>query len=239
MTMTKTTPAAHDKERLALQGGMKAVSTLEGKGEPKIGIAEFMSVAERFGFSAPTLRKIRAAVTAEDWGAGPFLANYYSGLKESKVQAFERAAREIFGVRYAIGTSSGTGALHSAFVGVGVKPGTEVICAAVGFFATAAAVVQAGGVPVFCDVDASMSIDPKKISALVTPRTVAIATTCVMGSVPDMTAVMKVARRHKLKVVEDCAQSCGAQVKGRYVGTFGDVGIFSIAAYKTVGAGEG
>jgi len=73
-----------------------------------------MAVAKRFGFSRRTLAAIRAAVTAEDMGEGPFLANYYSGLKETSVQAFERTARELFGVRYAIGTSSGTGALHAA-----------------------------------------------------------------------------------------------------------------------------
>jgi len=175
----------------------------------------------------------------EDWGTGPFLANYYSGLKESCVQSFERSAREVFGVHHALGISSGTAALHSSFVAAGVGPGTEVICSAIGFFATAAAVVQAKGVPVFCDVDESLSIDPTKIEALITPRTVVIAPTHVMGSVCDMKAVMRVAAKHKLKVVEDCAQSCGAKQGGRYVGTFGDLGCFSISAYKIVGGGEG
>ncbi|MDP6357527.1 MAG: DegT/DnrJ/EryC1/StrS family aminotransferase, partial [Planctomycetota bacterium] len=145
-------------EQLALQGGMKAVSGIEGKGEPKIGAEEFMSIAERFGLSEETLAKIRDAVEAEDWGGGPFLANYYCGLPESRVQAYERTARELFGSPFAIGVSSGTGALHSAFVAAGVKPGTEVICPAIGFYATAAAVGMAGGVPVFCDVDNSMTM---------------------------------------------------------------------------------
>ena len=223
----------------SLQGSMKAVSRTERKGEPKIGVEEFMSVAERFGFSPATLRRIREAVEQEEWGEGPFLANYYSGLPQTKVQAFEQAAREIFGVPYAIGVSSGTAALHSAFVAVGVGPGTEVICPAIGFFATAAAVVTSGGVPVFCDVDESLGIDPAKIESLVNERTVAIAPTCVMGSVCDMEGVMAVARRHNLKVVEDCAQSCGATFAGRYVGTIGDIGCFSISAYKIVGGGEG
>ena len=80
------------EQRLALHGSQKAVTSIEGKGRPKIGVEEFMSLAERFGFSTPTITKIREAVNAEDWGGGPFLGNYYSGLKESKVQAFERAA---------------------------------------------------------------------------------------------------------------------------------------------------
>jgi len=232
-------PKTKLEQKLALQGGMKAVSTIEGRGQPKIGVEEFMSVAERFGFSAQTLSKIREAVRGEDMGGGPFLANYYSDLKETKVQAFERLGRETFGAKYAIGVTSGTAALNCAFVAAGVGPGKEVICPAIGFFATAAAVVHSKGIPVFCDVDESMHLDPKKIEALITPRTVAIAPTHVAGSVCDMAAIMRIARKHKLKVIEDCAQSCGGKVKGKYVGTIGDLGCFSISAYKIVGGGEG
>jgi 8-amino-3,8-dideoxy-alpha-D-manno-octulosonate transaminase len=218
---------------------MRAVSTLQGHGKPKIGVEEFMSIAERFGFSKKSLVKIRQIVTKEEWGQGPFLANYYSGLKESKVQTFERRSREIFGVKHAIAVSSGTASLHCAFVAAGVGPGTEVICPAIGFMATSCAVVLAGGVPIFCDVDDSLTLNPKKIEAHITPRTVAIAPTCTLGNVYDMDPILKVARKHNLKVVEDCAQSCGATYKGRPVGTLGDLGCFSIAAYKIVGGGEG
>ena len=228
-----------DEMQRSLQSGMKAVSRTETKGEPKIGVDEFMSVAERFGFSGRALERIREVIEEEEWGEGPFLANYYSGLAQTKVQAFEETARQILGVPYAIGVSSGTAALHSAFVAVGVGPGTEVICPAIGFFATAAAVVTSGGVPVFCDVDESLGIDPGKIEPLINERTVAIAPTHVMGSVCAMDRIMAVARKHKLRVVEDCAQSCGARFKGQYVGTFGDIGCFSISAYKIVGGGEG
>lgn len=227
------------KQKLALQGGLRAVGSIEGKGKPKIGVEEFMSVAERFGFSKAALKKIRSVVAAEKMGSGPFLANYYSNLKETKVQGFERIGRETFGTRHAIGVSSGTAALHSAFVAVGVGPGKEVICPAIGFYATAAAIVTAKGIPVFCDVDESLAMDPAKIEAVITPRTVAMVPTHIMGSVCDMGAIMKIARRHKLKVVEDCAQSCGGTFKGRLVGTFGDMGCFSISAYKIVGGGEG
>jgi len=227
------------EQQLALNGGMKAVTRIAGKGQPKIGVDEFISVAERFGFSAAALAQFRAVAEAEALGDGPFLANYYSNLKETKVQAFERLARQLFDVGYAVATSSGTGALHAAFVAAGVGPGTEVICPAIGFFATAAAVVQAKGIPIFCDVDHSMMMDPTRVEALITPRTVAIAPTHCMGGVCDMPAIMKVARRHKVKVVEDCAQACGGKVRGRYVGTYGDLGCFSISAYKIVGGGEG
>lgn len=226
-------------QQSALAGNLQAVTRIEGKGEPKIGIDEFMSVAERFGFGPETLAGIRDVVSREPLDTGPFLANYYANLSQTKVQAFQELACETFGVRHAIGVSSGTGALHAALVAAGVGPGTEVICPAIGFFATAAAVVMANGVPVFCDVDASLSMDPAKIVPLITDRTVAIAPTCVMGSVPDMDPIMAVARQHGLKVVEDCAQSCGGRYRGRYVGTIGDIGCFSISAYKIVGGGEG
>ncbi len=232
-------PKSKREQQLALQGGMKAVTKIEGKGKPKIGVDEFMSVAERFGWSSDTLSRIREAVDAEEIGGGPFLANYYSGLPQTKVQAYEELARKTFGSKYAIGVTSGTAALNCAFVAAGVGPGKEVICPAVGFFATAAAVVHSKGVPVFCDIDESMGLDPKKLEALIGPRTVAIAPTHVMGTVCNMPAIMKIARKHKLKVIEDCAQSCGGKVKDKFVGTIGDIGIFSISAYKIVGGGEG
>jgi len=226
-------------EKLGLRGGLKAVSSIVGRGEAKIGKEEFIELASRFGISAPTLEKIRAALAKEDMGEGPFLANYYSGLKVTCNDKMAKAAREVFGVKYAIPVSSGTGALHSAFIAVGVGPGKEVICPAIGFIATASAVVMAKGVPVFCDVDESMHMDPAKIEELITPRTVAIAPTAVMGGVYDMGGIMKIARKHKLRVVEDVAQSAGGMFKGRYLGTIGDVGCFSISAYKTAGGGEG
>jgi 8-amino-3,8-dideoxy-alpha-D-manno-octulosonate transaminase len=232
-------PDARSVQQKNLQDGMKAVSGTEGQGEPKIGIDEFLSIAERFGYSGKTISAIRSLLEKEAIGAGPFLANYYSGLAESKVDAYQRVAREVFRSKYAIGTSSGTGALHAAFVAAGVGPGTEVICPAIGFVATAAAVVLAKGVPVFCDVDRSLAIDPAKIEALITKRTVAIAPTHVMGSVCDMASIMAIARKHGLAVVEDAAQSSGATYRGKHVGTIGDLGAFSISAYKISGGGEG
>ncbi|MBT3375928.1 MAG: aminotransferase class V-fold PLP-dependent enzyme [Lentisphaerae bacterium] len=227
------------EQRLALQGGLKAVSGVEGHGKPKIGVDELMAVVERFGLSSDAMAGIRDIAEADTWGGGPFLANYYSGLDESKVQAFERCGREIFGSTYALGTNSGTAALHCAFTAVGVGPGKEVICPAIGFFATAAAVVQAKGIPVFCDVDQSLCMDPAKIEALITPRTVALAPTHLRGVVCDMDGIMAVARKHGLRVVEDVAQACGGRCGDEYAGTIGDVGCFSISAYKIVGGGEG
>ena len=227
-------------QALALHGGPPAFPGMVGRPQPKIGVEEFMSLAERFGFSQATLDRIHQAVTDEEWGNGPNLARYATAHPpQTKGVAFEALARERFGVKYALGVSSGTAALHCAFVAAGVGPGTEVIVPAIGFYATAGMVVAAKGVPIFCDVDESLGIDPTKIEQLITRRTVAIAPTHVMGSVCNMEAIMAIAHKYNLKVIEDCAQSPGGKVGGRDVGTWGDLGCFSISAYKIIGGGEG
>jgi 8-amino-3,8-dideoxy-alpha-D-manno-octulosonate transaminase len=124
-------------------------------------------------------------------------------------------------------------------VAVGAGPGKDVIVPAMGFMATAAAVALCGATPVFCDVDESMQLDPDKLEACITPDTAAVAPTHHWGGVADMEAIMAIARKHQIKMVEDCAQSPGAKYKGRFVGTIGDAGCFSISAYKIIGGGEG
>ena len=234
---------AKQMKQLAINGGPKAFRKMTGKPQPKIGAEDFMSVVERFGLKPAVERRIRALVSDDSFrGNGPNLARYYTAFPNDvppKGVQFEQLACRKFGVKHALGISSGTGALHAAFVGVGVGPGTEVICPGLGFAATSFAVTLAGGVPIFCDVDESMQIDPTRIEALITPRTVAVAPTHHWSNVADMAPVMKIARKHKLKVVEDCAQGPGAKYRGKYVGSIGDVGCFSISAYKIIGAGEG
>lgn len=227
-------------QTLAIHGGPKAFPAVEGKMQHKIGVEEFLSVAERFGFSPEALARIQAVVSDDDLAPSPHLGRYYSNYpKETKGAAFQRLACELFGVKYALGVSSGTAALHCAFIAAGVGPGTEVIVPAIGFYATAAMVVMAKGVPIFCDVDESLGMDPAKLEALITPRTVAIAPTHVMGSVCDLAPILAIARKHKLKVIEDCAQSPGGKYRGQSVGTWGDLGCFSISSYKIIGGGEG
>jgi dTDP-4-amino-4,6-dideoxygalactose transaminase len=228
------------RDQLALYGGPKAFDQMEGRPQPKIGIEEFMSLAERFGFTPAALARIRAAVSDDDLGPGPTLSRYATAQPpQTKGAAFEAAARARFGVPHALSVSSGTAALHCAMVAVGVGPGSEVIVPAIGFYATAATVVAAKGVPIFCDVDESLHMDPAKVEALITPRTVALAPTHVMGSICDLDPILAIAKRHGLKVIEDCAQSPGGTYKGQPVGSLGDIGCFSISAYKIIGGGEG
>lgn len=234
-------PQAKTTEDLAINGGPKAFETRTGQVSPKIGVDEFMSIAERFGFNEAALDRLRAAVSNDDLPeGGPNLARYASTRpKPAKGETYETAAREFFGVNHARGVSSGTGALHAAMVAVGVGPGKEVIVPGFGFIATAMAVALAGGKPVFCDVDESLTMDPETIAPLVNERTVAVAPTHWLGFTCDMDRIIDVARAHKLAVVEDCAQAPGGSYKGRLLGTIGDVGCFSISAYKIIGGGEG
>lgn len=237
-TPTTRTPAP---QRLAIDGGPKAIEGFEGRAQPKIGVAEFFALAERFGFSPEAIARLRSAVSDADLPpGGPTLSRYATANpKPPAGERFERKARDLFGSPHALSVSSGTAALHAAMVAAGAGPGKEVIVPALGFMATAAAVSLTGATPVFCDVDASLQIDPQKIEACITPRTVAIAPTHHWGVAADMDPILEIANRHKLVVVEDCAQSPGATYKGRFVGTIGGLGCFSISAYKIIGGGEG
>ena len=153
-------------------------------------------------------------------------------------QMGEKAA-ELFDVKHAIPVTSGTAALHCAYIAADICQGAEVIVPGYTFMATAMAVVVTGGIPVWCEVDESMTIDPEDVEKRITPRTKAIAPVHMSGYICDMDAVMDIAKRHNLLVIEDCAQSCGDYFKGKRVGTIGDMGCFSISSYKTTGGSEG
>ncbi|NQU09821.1 DegT/DnrJ/EryC1/StrS family aminotransferase [bacterium] len=225
---------------LAINGGLKACPSFEAPREPKVGVDEFMALARRFGFAPEALERIRNVVSNTDLPpAGPNLARYWTAdPKPPAGEVYEAAVKAKFGVKYALPVSCGTAALHAALVGIGVGPGKEVIVPAVGFLATSMAVAFTGGTPVFTDIDTSFQMDPTKLEKLITPRTVAVVPTHHWGGVCDLAPILQVARQHNLKVIEDCAQSPGGKYQGRYVGTWGDFGCFSISAYKLIGGGE-
>jgi dTDP-4-amino-4,6-dideoxygalactose transaminase len=137
--------------------------------------------------------------------------------------------------------SSGTSALHLALLAARVQPGDEVITTAFTFVATVAAIGYAGARPVLVDIAPdSFTIDPERIEAAITPRTRAIVPVHLYGQPADMAAILDIARRHGLAVIEDACQAHGAEYQGQRVGSLGDAGCFSFYPSKNLGAcGEG
>lgn len=150
---------------------------------------------------------------------------------------FESAFADYIGVENCIAVANGTDALEIALSGVGIKPGDEVIVPANTFFATAEAVSNIGATPVFVDCEPNFyNIDVEKIEEKITARTKAVIPVHLYGLPAEMDGVLAVARKHGLKVVEDCAQSHGADYKGRRTGTMGDIATFSFYPGKNLGA---
>ncbi|MFH0965787.1 MAG: DegT/DnrJ/EryC1/StrS family aminotransferase [Planctomycetota bacterium] len=161
--------------------------------------------------------------------------NYWTGTKGME---FEQKFAEWCGANYGISTANGTTALHVALSALGVGPGDEVLCTSYSFIASSMCVAQAGAVPVFSDVRREdHTLDPAQLEAKITPKTRAIVPVHLYGNVCDMDPIMAVARKHKLFVVEDCAQAHGATYKGKKVGTIGCAGAFSFCQSKTFTTG--
>src|ERR1700757_1551996 len=153
------------------------------------------------------------------------------------VDAFEREFARAAEAKHCISCANGTDSLYLAMAALKVKPGDEVITTAHSWISTSAMITHAGATPVFCDTDGvTFTIDPAAIEAAITPRTVGIIPVHLYGQPADMDAIMAIAARHKLWVIEDCAQAHLARYKGKLVGTFGNVGTFSFYPGKNLGA---
>ncbi len=153
------------------------------------------------------------------------------------VDKFEQMFAEMMERKHCVSCANGTDSLYIAMVALGVKPGDEVIAPAHSWISTTETITQAGGEVVFCDTDKdTFTIDPKDIEAKITPNTVGIIPVHLYGQAADMDAIMAIAEKHNLWVLEDCAQAHLARYKGRLVGTFGDVASFSFYPGKNLGA---
>lgn len=157
------------------------------------------------------------------------------------VKALESELASYIGCKYTVALNSGTDALHVALRALNIGAGDEVITTAFTFVATAEAIGMVGAKPVFVDIDENTyNIDPKAIEAAITPRTKAIIPVHLYGQPCDMDAIMDIAHRHNLRVIEDCCQAIGALYKGKMVGTFGDIGCYSFYPTKNLGTmGDG
>ncbi len=158
-------------------------------------------------------------------------------IRGPHVDAFESAWAKTLGMRHCVSCANGTDALYIAMRALGVKPGDEVITTAHSWIATSETISQAGGRVVFCDTDSdTFTIAPELIESKITSATVGIIPVHLYGQPADMDAIVAIARKYKLWVIEDCAQAHLAKYKGRFVGTFGDIATFSFYPGKNLGA---
>src|SRR4030095_16961575 len=158
-------------------------------------------------------------------------------IRGRHVDAFEQAWASTLGVKRCVSCANGTDAIYVALRGLGVNPGDEIITSAHSCISTSETITQAGGRVVFCDTDEeTFTIDPDDIEQKITPATVGIVPVHLYGQPADMDAIMAIARKHGLWVLEDCAQAHLAKYKGRYVGSFGNAATFSFYPGKNLGA---
>jgi len=154
-----------------------------------------------------------------------------------KVEELERSVAAYSGARFAVGVSSGTDALLIALMALDVRPGDEVITSPFTFFATAGVIHRLNAVPVFVDIDpVTFNLDPALLAPAITPRTKAIIPVHLFGQMADMDPIMDIARRRSIPVIEDGAQSIGAEYKGRRCGSIGHMGCLSFFPSKNLGA---
>lgn len=203
------------QQQLAIHGGSKVKTTPFGTGK-------------RFGFE-----EVSELVEALNQNT---LFYHFGG----KVKQFLQDFNEMYGVRYSVATSSGTAALHVALGAAGVTAGDEVITSPITDQGTLIGILYQNAIPVFADLDPhTYNMDPLSIEARITDRTKAIIVVHLAGNAADMDPIMEIARKHKLKVIEDCAQSYLAKDKGRLVGTIGHYGCFSTNDFKHISTGDG
>jgi perosamine synthetase len=200
-------------------------------------VLERQEFSRFMGSSTPDIEKILVMPSGE---AEDLAGQYFSFLGGRMVRKFEADFANIFKVRYAISVNSATSGLSAALGASGIGPGDEVITTCMSFSATAMSILSVNAIPVFVDVDErSFCIDPEKIEKAITPRTKAILVVHLLGNAADMDAVARVAEKHKLVVIEDSAQAPGTKYNGKYVGTIGNIGVFSLQETKNFMTGEG
>ncbi|MFB3892139.1 MAG: DegT/DnrJ/EryC1/StrS family aminotransferase [Phycisphaerae bacterium] len=179
-------------------------------------------------------------VTAEDERAVVAVLRAGTMSGTAITREFEADWGRYTGLRYNLGHCNGTAALLSAMFGIGLKRGDEIICPSITYWASAMPAWLLGATPVFADIEPdSLCLDAGDIERWLSPRTRAIVVVHYCGHPADMDAIMAVARRHNLRIIEDCSHAHGTLYKGRMVGTFGDVAAWSMMAGKSLAIGEG
>jgi dTDP-4-amino-4,6-dideoxygalactose transaminase len=207
-------------QRLAIDGGDKAITS---------GLPTFRNASGR-SLGNEEIEQLKEVIES---GSLSFL----SGAKTGE---FERKFAVLYRVKTAVSVSSGTASLHTAVSYLNPEPGDEILVSPITDMGSIIPILAQLAVPVFVDVDPeTQNMDPAKLEAVITPRTKAIIVTHIYGNPADMDAIMEVANRHNLFVIEDCAQAHLATYKGRLCGTIGHVGCFSFQQSKHMTTGDG
>ncbi len=164
---------------------------------------------------------------------------YYGANFLAEADSLEKEFAARLGRKYAQAVASGTNALVSSMVALGIGPGQEVLIPGFFWVSTAAAVVRVGAIPVLVEIDESFTMDPEDLAGKITPNSKLILPVHMCGAPGNMPALMEIARRHGIPVLEDCAQANGATLHGKPVGAFGELAVFSFQMNKNITAGEG
>jgi len=211
-----TSAAEPTNSELALLGGAKAITSDPG---------------DMFTWPIVTERHEEAVLKVLRGGQ-------MSGLDVTK--EFEKTYAQMLGREYALACPNGTGAILDAMYGLKIGPGDEVICPSITYWASIVQAYVLGATPVFADVDPeTICIDPGDFERRITPRTKAVVVVHYAGMPADMDAIMAIAGKHDVRVLEDCSHAHGALYKGKEIGTFGDVAAFSLMTGKSLPIGEG
>ena len=154
-----------------------------------------------------------------------------------EVSTFEATIAELFGINYAVGVGSGTDALFLSLKAIDIKKGDKVITTPYSFIAPTEAIINAGAVPVYVDINPdTFNMDENKIESQIDDKTKAIIITHLYGNPCNIDKIIEIAKKYNLTIIEDCTQAFGSKYKDRYVGSFGDVGCFSFSPNATLGA---
>lgn len=203
------------KEALAIDGG------------PKVRVEPMVTSGKRF--DEQELEELKEALDQQT-------LFYWYG---EKVKTFRRQFATMYGVKHCHMVSSGTAALHVAHAALGIGPGDEVVTSPMTDQGTVISILAQGGVPVFADLDPhTYNISAETVAPCITKKTKAVNVVHLAGNPADMDPILRLARKRKLKVVEDCAQSYLCWYKGRLAGTMGDIGCFSLNDFKHISAGD-
>jgi len=211
-----------DLEKLAVAGGTPCVTDKPGSylhGPQEIGDEEINAVTD--------------ALRSKN------LFRFFKGAEDSYVAKFEAEFKKLTQAEYVLAVNSGTSGLICGMVGLGLSSGDEVIVPAYTYIATAAAALSLHAIPVICEVDDTLTMDPDDLERRITPRTKLICPVHMRGTPSQMDRIMAVAKKHNIPVLEDVAQANGGAFKGQPLGSIGDAGAFSMQHFKIITAGEG